>query len=185
MPITIADPTRSIVLAVDLQPSFLKAIHEAERVLARSTFLVRVAGLLDVPVFTTEQNPERMGGTHPDLALHLPAEPIPKMTFSCVGCTAFDQALAESGRNQAVLVGIETHICVSQTAHHLLRQGLEVIVCADAVSSRTLDRHKLGMERIRDAGAVPAHTESIAYEWLGTAEHPLFRQALQVVKETA
>lgn len=185
MPLSLAKPEHSVLIVVDIQPTFMKAVHEAERVLARSEFLVRMARLLDIPVLSTEQNPERMHGTDPRIAAHLDRPAIPKMTFSCVGCADFDATLAGLGRKQAVIVGIETHICVSQTAHHLLLAGHEVIVCPDAVSARSLERHKLGMERVRDAGAVPAHTEAVAYEWMGSAAHPCFREALAIVKDHA
>jgi nicotinamidase-related amidase len=100
-----------------------------------------------------------------------------------MGCEPFASALRATERNQAVLVGVETHICVSQTALSLLSEGFEVFVCADAVGARSVDRHKLGMERMRDAGAVAAHTEAIAYEWLQTADDPQFREALELIKE--
>lgn len=183
MPIVSLDPERSALLVVDLQPSFLRAIHEPERVLARSGFLAQIARLLGVPVLASEQYPERMGGTDPAIApFASDPPPFAKMAFGCAECSEMMGALRATGRTQAVIVGIETHICVSQTAHGLLKAGYEVVVCPDAVSSRTLDRHKLGMERIRDAGAVPAHTEAVAYEWMGTAEHPRFREALALVK---
>jgi nicotinamidase-related amidase len=179
----LADASRSVVLVIDVQPSFLKAIHEAGRVLERSEFLVKVANLLDVPVIATEQYPERMQGTDPSLLSVLPDKPIGKMTFSCVGCAGFDSALAATGRDQAVIVGIETHICVTQTAMHLLQRGMHVIVCEDAVSARRKEMSEIGFRRLRHAGADVAHSESVAYEWLVSAEHPRFRDALSVVKE--
>lgn len=181
----LASATDSILLVVDVQPSFLKAIHEAERVVRRSEFLVRIANLLEIPVITTEQYPERMLGTHDQLQKQLRETPIGKMTFSCVGCEAFDHALAASGRRQAIIVGIETHICVTQTAFHLLAQGYDVKVCEDAVSSRSVQMNDIGFRRLRHGGADVAHSESVAYEWLVRADHPRFRDALQIVKEFA
>lgn len=174
--------SESVLIVVDLQPAFLKAIHEADRVLRRSEFLARIASLLGVPVWGTVQNVERMGGLDPSIDALLTEPADPKMAFSCMGCLPFVSRLEASGRNQFVLVGIETHICVSQTAHHLLDQGYEVAVCADAVSARSLDRHEVGLARIRAAGAAIVHTESIAYEWMHGADHPKFREALEVVK---
>lgn len=176
------DPTRSVLLVVDLQPAFLKGVHEAERVVGRSAFLARVAEVMGVPVLATEQNPDRMGGTHLELLPHV-GQPFPKMTFSCLACEDLASALEFTSRRQAIVVGIETHICVGQTAQDLLALGYEVAVCPDAVSAGTLDAHKLGMERMRDAGVVPIHTEAVAYEWLGTAEHYAFRQVLELVKQ--
>lgn len=178
----LADQSRSVVVAIDLQPAFLQAIHEKERVLARAKFLLECAALLGVPTLATEQNPERMGGTDPGVQPLLGADAFPKHVFSCVGCEEFDAALAALGRHQVVLVGIETHICVNQTAHHLLAAGYDVMVAADAMSARTPSMHVIGLERMRAAGAVVAHSESVVYEWMGSAAHPAFRDVLRVVK---
>ena len=184
MPSVKLEPDLSLLAIIDIQPVLTKTIHEVDRVLDRVAFLAKVARLLGIPVLTTEQNPSRMGSTHESLA-DLVQEPpaFAKMSFSAAGCDEFMAAVLASGRRQIIIVGMETHICVSQTAQDLLAKGFEVVVCPDAVSSRTLERHKLGMERIRDAGVVPAHTESVAYEWLGTADIPEFKAALAIVKQ--
>lgn len=158
------------------------AIWERDRVLARSEFLIRSAVLLGIPVLATEQYPSRMGGTDERIAQVLPNAAIGKRTFSCCGSDEFNQALEAADREQAILVGIETHICVSQTAVDLLERGFDVMVCPDAVSARSVEMHKLGMERMRDAGVLPIHTEAVAYEWMGTSEHEKFRDMLSVVK---
>lgn len=183
MAVRLADASRSVLLVVDMQPSFLKAIHEAGRVLRRVEFLVQIANLLDVPVIATEQYPERMQGTDESLLSLLREEPIGKMTFSCHGCDAFDSALADYGRAQAIIVGIETHICVTQTTLHLLDKGFDVKVCEDAVSARTDEMNQIGFRRLRHAGSDVCHSESVAYEWLVSAEHPKFRDALALVKQ--
>lgn len=177
----------SFLVVVDVQPKFMSGMYEAQRVVRRTEFLARLAHLLGVPVIATEQNPERMGSTDPALA-ELVGKAIPKMRFSCTGVPAFDQAverMAGKGRNQAVLVGIETHICVSQTAMGLIEMGFDVLVGVDALSARTIDRHEVGLARLRDVGVSAAHTESIAYEWLEAADHPKFRDALDLVKRFA
>jgi len=182
MPATTLHAESSIVVLIDVQPSFLSGIFEADRVLARSEFVLKVARLLQVPVLATEQYPSRMGGTQERLVPLLAGEPIGKMAFSCARSQPFLEGLEATRRRQVVLVGIETHICVSQTAHDLLGKGFEVVVAADAVSARTLDRHTVGLKRIRDAGAVAAHSESIAYEWMGGADSPAFKEVLALVK---
>jgi len=183
MPRVKLDPRLSVLVLIDIQPSLTKTIFEIDRVLSRIAFLAKVANLFEIPILTTEQNPTRMGSTVPELAL-LISETLTfsKMDFSAAKSDEFCRALNSTGRSQAVLTGLETHICVSQTAQDLSERGLEVVVCPDAVSSRSLEAHKLGMERIRDAGIVPAHTESVAYEWLGSASHPAFKQFLGIVK---
>ncbi len=178
----LAHPFQSVLVVVDLQPSFLSGIDGAERVLARSEFLVRAANLLEVPCIATEQYPSRMGGTAPQIAEALRDAPIlPKMHFSCCGSEAFEDRLP-SERPQVILIGIETHICVCQTALRLLARGKDVLVCADAVGARDDARHRLGLERMSAEGVQIAHTESIAYEWMDSAEHPRFREVLALVK---
>ena len=173
----------SCVVVVDIQPAFMAAMSESDRTQSRAQFLVDIAHLLEIPILATEQNRSKMGETAPSIASRLSEPAFDKMSFSCVDCEAFMDALFRIGRKQIILVGIETHICVSQTALDLQSQGYEVVVCPDAVSARTMDRHKLGMERIRDAGIVPAHTEAVTYEWMRTADHPRFRDALKLVKD--
>ena len=184
MPHVKLDPLRSALVIIDVQPSLAKTIFEIKRVLLASRFLVNVARLLEIPIFSTEQNPSRLGSTVPELQPFLASHAVfPKMTFSAVSYEPFLSALRASGRTQIIVIGLETHICVSETALDLLTEGFEVVVCPDAVSSRTIERHKLGMERIRDAGVVPAHSESVAYEWIGSADSEHFKAFLAVVKE--
>jgi nicotinamidase-related amidase len=106
------------------------------------------------------------------------------MEFSAMANDAFSSALKAFNRSQVIVVGVETHICISQTCHGLQAQGYEAVVCPDAVSASTQDRHKLGMERLRDAGIIPAHTEAIAYEWMRTADDTRFKAMLKLVKES-
>lgn len=174
---------QSVLLMIDLQPSFLKIIHEQERVLERSLFLAQVAKLIGVPVLASEQYPSRMAGTDEGLLPYID-QVFPKMEFSAMANLDFSDAVRATGRKQVVVVGVETHICVSQTCHGLLNQGYEAMVCPDAVSSSSLNRHKLGMERLRDAGVVPAHSEAVAYEWMHSADATNFKAMLQIVKNS-
>lgn len=181
----LANIQNSVLVVIDMQPTFLEGIYRMEQVIARTKFLVECARLLEVPIVATEQNRDRMGRTEESIAALLDKPTLGKMTFSCNGIESFSSAVDGFHRNQVVLVGIETHICVNQTAHHLLEGGYEPIVCTDAVSARTEGRHNTGVKRLRDAGATIAHSESIAYEWTGTADHPRFREVLKLVKQYA
>ena len=174
-------PEDSLLLVVDVQERFLSPIFESERVEARCKFMAEIAHLFGVPVIATEQYPERMGGIVESLLPYV-GNPRRKMEFSAYQEEEFMNLIRATGRKQIVVVGIETHICVSQTCHDLHAAGYEVVVCPDAVSARTQDRHKLGMERIRDAGIVPCHTEAVAYEWCKSADNPQFRHMLSIVK---
>lgn len=178
-----ADMNKSVLLVVDVQPKFMAAIPDAARISPRIEFICRVANLLSVPTIGTSQNPEKMGEFSPELETLLSQPSQSKMTFSCSGCQIFNDYFEATTPSQVIVVGVETHICVSQTVHDLLDLGHEVIVCADAVASRTPDRHEIGLKRISEAGAVVAHTESVAYEWLRSAGHENFRDALKIVKE--
>jgi nicotinamidase-related amidase len=174
-------PDSSLLMVVDVQEALVPALFESQRLLDRCRFLVRIAQLLEIPVIVTEQNPSRLGPT----AAGLTGEgdiPIPKMCFSACGSPEVLSRMDALGKDQVIVIGTETHICVCQTALDLLDKGFEVVVCPDAVSARSQDRHKLGMERLRDAGVVPAHSEAVAYEWFGSADHPRFREALKIVK---
>ncbi len=174
---------KCILLVIDVQSRFLNPIFESERVESRCKFMCEIATLFAVPVLATEQYPERMGGTVDGLLPYV-GNPHRKMEFSAFRDSEFVQRVKMSGRTQIVVVGIETHICIAQTCLDLLADGFEVVVCPDAVSSRTQDRHKLGMERLRDAGIIPVHTEAIAYEWCKSADNPNFRHMLNIVKDS-
>ena len=185
MPNAFATASDSVLVVVDIQPGFMKWMEGVEPTIRRSEFMIRMAALLGIPILATEQYPERMGGTHPDLAPLLPEPPIGKTTFSCVGSGEFLARLKKARRPQVVLIGIETHICMTQTALHLRSLGYEVMAAVDTMAARTRDRHEIGLERLRSAGVTLAHSESIAYEWLLSAENPAFKDALKIVKEFA
>lgn len=180
-----ADIHKSVLIAVDVQPKFMERLVQIEAVMRRIEFVLTSAKLLGGTIIATEQNAERMGGSDPNLAESFSEPASNKMTFSCSGCDVYQKHLADAPPMQVVLVGCETHICVSQTAHELLDAGHEVIVCGDAVTASTADRHLMGLERLRSAGAVVAHSEAVVYEWMRSAEHPQFRDILQLVKRFA
>ena len=179
------DAADSFVTVIDVQPSFLGGIWRKEDVVARTRFLLQCANLLDVPVLATEQYPDRMGGTDREVLDLLAEKPFPKMAFSCCGSLEYMDKAESLSRSQAVLVGIETHICVTQTAFDLLEAGYEVFLAIDAVSCRTEEAHKVGVKRLRDAGAFVCHTESAVYEWMQGADHEKFREVLGFVKAAA
>ena len=178
----------SVLVLVDMQPSFLQPIDGGERVSQRCAFILEIAELLGVPILATEQYPSRMGGTDERLLPILAkanVTPYPKMSFSCAGCEPFLDQLESLDSRQVVLIGIETHICINQTTHELLDRDHSVLVCGDAVGARDAAMHEIGLERMRNAGAVIAHSESIAYEWLHTADNSKFKEALGIVKRFA
>lgn len=176
----------SILLVVDVQPKFMAPMADAAKVVARTKFLVQVANRLDVPIFVTEQNPEKMGGTAQEILDELPrnARVFQKMTFSACQAVGFDLARRSLQRKQFVVVGCETHICITQTTIDLLAADEDVFLAADAICARGADAHASALRRLTQAGAVESHTESIVYEWMRTAENAAFRDILALVKNS-
>jgi len=154
--------------------------------------LIKGVKLLDIPIIWLEQNPDKMGQTIPEIReLLADQDPIAKMSFSCCGVEAFEDALVASGRRKQILIaGIETHVCVYQTAAELIRDGFSAEVVVDAVSSRTATDKELGIRKIqacgaRSSGSGQGHittVETALFELMRTAEHPAFRDMLKVVK---
>ena len=174
-----------MLVVIDMQEPFLNVMHERERLTANVRLLIQSAAILGIPIIATTQYAERMGGIVPEIAALLPDTALPaidKLCFSCAGSAAFQAALAAANKSQILICGVETHICVSQTALDLTRQGYQVHVAADAVSSRTLEKHKLGMERLRDSRVLPCAAEAAVYELLREAGTPEFKAVLSLVK---
>lgn len=171
------------LLIVDVQGKLAHLMDENERLFTKLQKLIEGARVLGVPILVTEQNPEGIGRTIPEIA-HLlsDVQPISKLSFSCCGSERFLRALKALNRNQVVMAGIETHVCVYQTARDLLQMGYEVEVVADAVSSRTAENREIGLQRIKDAGGRWTSTEMALLELLKTAEGPKFKEILKIIK---
>lgn len=179
----LADRSDTCLVVVDMQEPFLRVMFDRETVTANVNRLIDTAKILGMPVLATLQNPERMGGTVPEVEEHLPPhEPVSKMTFSCCGEESFAAQLAAFRKNTVIVCGIETHICISQTAHDLLALGYTVHVPEDAVCSRTQSDWRAGIEKMRQSGAIITCTESAIYELLGCAGTEEFRQVLKLIK---
>jgi nicotinamidase-related amidase len=169
---------------IDIQEKLLPSIWEKERVVRNSQLLVRMAEAMDIPILVSAQYVRGLGPIVPEIASLLPEiRPIEKLEFGCFGNDAFCSAVEGlAGRNTLLVCGIESHICVMQTALGALNQGMRVHVAADAVSSRTELNWKLGLERMRDAGAVISSTEMMLYELMGKSGTPVFKEMLKWVK---
>jgi nicotinamidase-related amidase len=178
----------TLLVVVDMQEPFLRGIHDRERLIGNVRLLIQAAAILSVPILSTVQYAERMGGIVPEVDEVLPKEgacgPLDKMSFSCAGDDAFLKLVDDLDYDapQVLLCGVETHICVSQTALDLVHRGCQVHVAADAVSSRSLEKHKLGMERMRDSAVLPCAAEAAVYELLREAGTPEFKAILTLVK---
>ena len=192
------DPAECALIVIDIQEKLLPPIFERERVVKNSQLLIRAAGILNILTIATTQYAKGLGETVPEVKSLLPNEPIDKQMFSCFGSDAFCSALkgvphfspglGEVGlrvlgrKNTLLLCGMESHICVAQTALAALREGHLVHVASDAVSSRTEWNWKIGLDRMRAAGAVISSTEMIIYELLRSSGTDEFKKMLQYLK---
>ncbi|MGE5258738.1 MAG: hydrolase [Hyphomicrobiales bacterium] len=176
-------PHDTALLMVDIQEKLLRAMHGREELVLRARQLAQGSSVLGVPVLCTEQNPKGLGSTVPEITACLPGvRPIAKFSFSCCASEEFMQALTRVGRRHVIMAGIETHVCVYQTATDLLAAGYNVEVAADACSSRTPENKQIGLEKCRRAGVAVTSVETALFELLKVAEGPLFKQILNIVK---
>lgn len=176
----------SVVVVIDIQDKLLVKIPTAATLVRNTSFVLDVASALAVPVRATEQYPKGLGPTTPEIARKLPATLPSKTTFSCCGAGTFLEELEMLRRPNIVLVGMETHVCVAQTALDLLNAGLHVYLPVDALAARgTLD-HDTALRRLEQAGAVLTTAEAVAFEWVGDASHPQFKavSALVIARST-
>jgi nicotinamidase-related amidase len=177
-------PDDTIVVVIDMQEPFLRTIYERDRVIKSVVSLLRGAKILRVPIVSTVQYFKSMGDVIPEVKAHLPPllPPFDKLTFSSYADPAFASEVNRSGRKQVLICGVETHICVSQTALGMITAGYQVHVCADAVSSRTVENWRTGLEKIRQAGGLITSMESALFELLQQAGTADFREILAIVK---
>ena len=174
------DPGRATLVVVDVQEAFSKAVPNFEEVADAAATLIQGAVAVEVPVLITEQYPQGLGETVGSVAGHLPegVTPLGKVRFSAAEADGFDLG----GRDQAILCGIETHVCVAQTALDLLSRDVEVHFVLDAVGSRTEENLELGLGRMEGAGAVLTSIETALFELLGGSDHPAFKKVQALVK---
>lgn len=184
MPLLLRRET-SVMLAVDLQYSLLSVIYEAEQVIRNSTLLLRSAEIMGVPRLLTTQYAKGLGNLHREIDRLRDGVPVlDKSNFSCFAVPGFLTTLASMAPHADTLLifGVESHICVAQTALGALEAGLQVHVAADAVSSRTPENWQVGLKRMERAGAVISSTEMMVFELLGRAGTPEFRAIHPLVK---
>jgi nicotinamidase-related amidase len=174
------DRERAALVVVDIQEAFRKAVPSFDAVAESAATLVQGAEAMGIPIVVTEQYPKGLGSTVPEVADHLPdgVGPIEKVRFSAAEAEGFDL----NGRDQALVCGFETHVCVNQTVLDLLDQGVEVQVVGDAVGSRTDRNRELGLHKAEHAGAVLTSVETALFELLGGSDAAEFKQVQALVK---
>jgi nicotinamidase-related amidase len=177
-------PEDCALAVIDIQERLLQPIFEKERLVRNAQLLVRLANILNLPVIVSTQYEKGLGKTVDEISLLLPdVTPVDKLEFGCFGNGEYCSQVGKlANRNTLLLCGMESHICVMQTALGALTQGLNVHVAADAVSSRTELNWKLGLNRMQAAGAVISSTEMMIYELLGKSGTPAFKEMLKHLK---
>lgn len=181
------NPKETIVLVIDLQGRLFSAMPElsGNDMVRSATMLLEAAALLEIPAIATEQVPDKLGDTLDPVQEKLQALSAPRIAkadFSACGEPAFNTALEQSGRKKAVLLGMETHICVFQTVRDLCGRGLSVHVPINGVASRRDDHRTTGLELCRAAGATITTTETVLFDWLGRAGSDAFRKISKLIK---
>ena len=172
---------RSGLLVVDLQQRLLLAIPGRQSVVERTAALLQAADCLGIPAAATVQYPKGLGPIEPNLQQRL-ADPEEKLEFSAAGCRrGLDRWIAD-GRDQVVVVGIESHVCIEQTVLDLIAEGLKVFVVVDAIAARNVADHEHAVARMRSAGATVTTTEAVLFSWCGTADRPEFKTISGIVK---
>jgi nicotinamidase-related amidase len=170
------------LLVIDVQEKLVTKVPAVEALVRNIALLVDGAKQVGVPVVATEQYPKGLGPTVPELAQRLPERPD-KVVFSCCAVPSVVETFQRQSRHKVVLAGIETHVCVQQTALDLLARGFQVYVAADAVGSRYATDHEYALRRMERAGAVLITAETAVFEWVGGAHHPNFKAISKLIQE--
>lgn len=182
---TILNQEDSIVLIIDIQEKLLNAVFNKAVVEKKSEIISKTASILDLPVYVTEQYPKGLGSTVNTIAENLNkdrTEIYEKTSFNALFDLNLLSSLKKTGRNQIILMGIETHICVHQTAAALIENGFEVHLIKDACGSRSENEYRAGISRMEENGVHISTTEIALFELLKTAKHPNFKEVQALIK---
>lgn len=173
----------AVLIVIDIQDKLFQAMYNKEELLANAAKTIRGAKVFNLPIVVTEQIPEKLGATIPEIDRELEGiERISKSSFSSWGESKFREKIKAIDRPKAAIIGIESHICVYQTAVDLINNGYEVHIVADAVSSRTKENSDIGLTVIKSSGGHITSTEMFLFEVLGAAENAGFKDIQKIVK---
>lgn len=178
------EPGRAQLLLIDLQERMLRAVSDQERIIRNAGILIEAAKTMGVPIKYTEHYPKGLGETVPPLKGKMPPLVLPfeKIHFSCCDEKGFDEYLTADQRDQLIISGVESHICVLATVMDLLSQGFSVAVAADACSSRDPEHHRLASKAMAAAGALVVPVETLAYQLIRQAGTEQFKAMLPFFK---
>jgi nicotinamidase-related amidase len=175
--------TSTALVIIDIQVNLYKAMQEKESILVNALKLIKGANVFGIPIIVTEQIPEKLGATLPAVIEVLESsETISKDSFSCWGNNHFQERIKALGRHDIIILGIESHVCVYQTAIDLMGNGYKVHVAGDAVSSRTIENCAIGIEAMKNAGAHITSAEMLIFELLRSAGDAKFKDIYKIVK---
>ncbi|MDT8410683.1 MAG: hydrolase [Wenzhouxiangellaceae bacterium] len=173
----------SLLVVVDVQGRLARLMHESDAMIRAQSALIQACRLLEVPVVWAEQLPDKLGATVDELQAPLAdLSPCAKSSFGCMGDDTIRGRIEDSGRKQVLLCGIETHVCVWQTAAALLRDGYSVHLICDATSSRSVFNRDIGLRRMERAGVHMSCVEMVLFELMVDATHPKFRDVTKLLK---
>ena len=173
----------AVLVVVDVQGKLATLMHEKETLFKNIVKMIKGAQVLEIPIIWNEQLPDKLGPTIPEIKKLLQNnQPLVKSSFSCCGNDRFMMELEKSKRRQILLAGMETHVCVYQTALELLMGGYHVYLIADAVSSRKLEDKQIAIQAMINAGAKISSVEMALFEMLQKAEGDRFKKIIEIVK---
>ncbi len=173
----------AVLVVVDIQGKLASLMHEKEKFYKNVARMIQGCQTLEIPILWNEQLPDKLGETVDEIkTLFTDQSPLIKKTFSTCGNNTFNDQINALGRKQVLLIGMETHICVYQSAMDLLAAGFEVNVIGDAVSSRSLENKMIGTRAMREAGAKITTVEMALFEILKVAEGDQFKKIIKIVK---
>ena len=178
------DITASALVVIDIQEAFRSAVPDFALIASRASVAVRGFQTLGVPVFITEQYPDGLGRTAEELQLVLAedTEIFEKTAFSSCGAKPFLKQLEKRGISQVALCGLETHVCVNQTAHDLLDRGLQVHILTDCVASRFSHDREAGLAKMRNSGAISSSVEMALFELMRDSTHEKFKEIQALIR---
>lgn len=180
----ILDKDKTVLVAVDLQEAFRSPINDFAQIVSRVSIAARAFQILNLPIIVTEQYPKGLGKTAEEILFSLPAEfeILEKTTFSSCGAPNFMEKLRATTAKQIVLCGLETHVCVNQTAHDLLNEGFEVHILTDCVGSRFTKDKETALVKLQMSGVAPSTLEMMLFELLRDARNEQFKEIQNLIK---
>lgn len=180
----ILDKNKTALVVVDLQEAFRSPINDFAQIVSRTSIAVRGFQILNLPIIITEQYPKGLGRTAEEILFSLPPEFefIEKTAFSSCGASTFTDKLKATGASQIVLCGLETHVCINQTAHDLLSENFDVHLLFDCVASRFTQDKETALKKLQMSGVVPSSVEMALFELMTDAKHEQFKAIQELIK---